>query len=180
MDRPLLLLLDPIGSRRANFARVLKVDFEVLTPRSMKTVKELVREQCPDVVLASMRQHRGHGLEICTRLRRLEGGDGLFVVHGAPLQGLSMAELRTEMGRTWKVDHWLSNDASPPLVALTLKQLLKDRRASISQRRHRRPERARASLSGRNPTVSASPVSLKTTGSFEVEPIRPPTEELEG
>jgi len=156
------------------------VDFEVLTPRSMKAVKELVREQCPDVILASMRQHRGHGLEICSKLRRLEGGDGLMVVHGAPPPGQSLAELRMEIGRTWKVDHWLSNDASPALVGLTLKQLLKDRRVSISQRRSRRPERARAAPSGRSPSVGGTPVSLKTTGSFEVELIRPANGDRDG
>ncbi len=146
----------------------------------MKAVRELVREQSPDVVLASMKQHRGHGLEMCTRLRKLDGGDGLMVVHGAPPAELSMAQLREELGKTWKVDHWLSNDASPALVALTLTQLLRDRRVSMRQRRSRRPERARAaaSLGGRS-RDSATPVALKSTGNFEVELIRPASDERE-
>ena len=177
MSRPVLLLLDPVGARRKLFARVLRMEFDLLVPKSMREVRQLMEEQFPDVVLASTQQKRGHGLEVCTRLRRLEGGDCLMVVHGTVPEDASAEELKKGLGSKYKVDHWLPNNASPAMVALTIKQLLK----TVYSRRPRRPRTPMPSppsmsisseVSGRHRAVTSR---LRTTGEFEVEFARTPT-----
>lgn len=170
MSRPVLLLLDPIGARRSLFGRVLRVDFELLTARSMKEVKQLLGEAQPDVVLASTHQAKGNGLELCTRLRDLPGGDCLMVVHGAAPEGEDMERLRLRMANELKVDHWLSNNTSPALVALTVKQLFKSHQRT-SPRRVGRPMAPPPSLASASVERErkASDARLRTTGEFEVE-----------
>ncbi len=168
MSRPVLLLLDPVGFRRTLFAGVLEEDFDLLTPRSMKEVRQQLQEQLPDVVLASIQQHKGNALELCTRLRGQEGGDCLMVVHGSAPEGADIQEMREGLGSRYRVDYWLSNDASPALVALTLKELLKGHQAT-RPRRERRPSAPQETPSGRQ--LAADP-TLRTTGEFEVEFIR--------
>ncbi len=144
----------------------------------MREVKQFLEEQFPDVVLASTQQQKGHGLQTCTRMRGLEGGDCLMVVHGSVPEGVDGEELKRGLGtKKYKVDHWLANNASPAMVALTVKQLLKTFQAH-------RPRRARPSIpsppsisvssqgSGRHRAVKSM---LRTTGEFEVEFERPRT-----
>ncbi len=150
------------------------MDFDLLQPKSLKAARLLLEEHYPDVVLASTHQAKGHGLSLCTRLRKYQGGDCLMVVHGAVPDSLDGDRLRADMDHTYKVDHWLHNNASPALVALTVKQLLKAHQSG-------RPARRRslgAPLSMSTPSEETRPKSdakLRTTGEFEVEFKRPPT-----
>jgi CheY-like chemotaxis protein len=141
----------------------------------MKDVRQLMEEQQPDVVLASTHQKSGHGLQICTRMRKLEGGDCLMVVHGSVPEGVDSDELKAGLGQKYKVDHWLNNNASPALVALTVKQLLKSHLAN-RPRRNRRPMAPPLSLGSSSESSERRLISrakLQTTGEFEVEFKRP-------
>ena len=156
---------------------MLRVDFDLVMPKSMKQIKHLLEEQQPDVVLASTHQKKGHGLSLCTRMRKLDGGDCLMVVHGSAPEGVDAEKLKLGLGSDFKVDHWLHNNASPALVALTVKQLLKTHQAS-RPRRDRRPMAPPPSMSSSSESSERRPISrakLRTTGEFEVELERPTT-----
>jgi DNA-binding response OmpR family regulator len=148
----------------------------------MKVAKQFLEEFEPEVVLASTMQLKGTGLSLCTRLRRYPGGDCLMVVHGSSPEGADVYELRAGLGTKYKVDHWLNNNASPALVALTIKQLLRGH-LGTRPRSNRRPMMGPASLT--NSAVAAPSVSetrsgrqaslarLRSSGNLEVEFRRP-------
>ncbi|GEM_PF-3362996 len=154
---------------------MLRVDFDLVMPKSMKQIKHLLEEQQPDVVLASTHQKKGHGLSLCTRMRKLDGGDCLMVVHGSAPEGVDAEKLKLGLGSDFKVDHWLHNNASPALVALTVKQLLKAQMGTRPRRR-RRAIAPPASMSTSSGQRRASQASVRTTGEFEVEFRRPPVD----
>jgi CheY-like chemotaxis protein len=129
----------------------------------MKEARDLMALHRPDVVLASTHQPKGNGLALCTRLRGFDGGDCLMVVHGAALEDQDMDQLKHDLQAEYEVDHWLSNNASPALVGLVIKQLIKAR------------QKADLSPSGRHRVARPPSMGRKGSAGFgddteEVEP----------
>ena len=109
----------------------------------------------PQVVVASLKQDIKHGLALCQELRRrTESNHCLFVVHGRPDEP-ALAELLNEKPSAWGVDHFLTTEVDPLIVAILVREglLASGRRPALpaSTGDGRAGEVLSASAQARNP-----------------------------
>ncbi len=120
----MLLLVDPSARRRERFRRALDPDQLVLPTGSSGKAIQRFEVRKPRVVVASLRQDIKHGLALCQELRRRANGERcLFVVHGRPEDSV-LAGLLNEKPSAWGVDHFLTSEVDPKLIAILVREAL--------------------------------------------------------
>ena len=108
MERPLVLVVDPLKSRLERLCTMLRRRYEVVGVRSPATALETTLRRAPVVVCVALRQPAGSGLEVAQALRLLPLMDeAAFIVFGKSKAGLESLKAQKEAKQKYGVHHLL-------------------------------------------------------------------------
>lgn len=115
MRQCVVLIVDPNKARRDRIGQSFRSRFEVLTARAPAGALERISADDPDIILLSLPQADGHGLDLALQVRALESGsDKVIVVYGMSAGDRRLTpEVRTRFRKRFKLDGFLPGLPQP-------------------------------------------------------------------
>jgi len=124
MGQCAVLIVDPLKSRRDRIGQSFRRRFDVVTAHDPAGGLERVATEDPAIVLLSLPQAQGHGLDLALKVRELEGGaDRVIVVYGRTASDDRLTpDVRARFRKRFKLDGFLAGlpqpgDLPPELAA---------------------------------------------------------------